>query len=161
MVFWQAFRSSLHSLMKQSHALKTVVQTLGKNLAISPSAVFPLPILKWSPFSVVETKGFMVLLMDEIIFCKWWQFCFTRCNLSSSEIFSLLVIPSSSYNFHKIPLQIEWFCAERCPADIELVNNKRHYVDRQHLILWSAPKRDQSGPLKMVLMFVWVKSYHS
>ena len=109
--------------MKQSRALKPMVQTLFKKSAVPPRATFPLAILKRCSFSMVHAKGFMVSLMDETIFSKWWQFCFTRCNLSSSEISSLLVIPSSSNNFDKILVRIEWLCAQRCRADIELVSD--------------------------------------
>ena len=109
--------------MKQSCALKPMVQTLVKELAVSPSTAFPLAILKRCSFSMVDAKGFMVSLMDEIIFSNWWQFCFTRGNLSSSEISSLLIIPSSPNNFDKILVTIEWFCAQSCRADIELLSD--------------------------------------
>ena len=72
---------------------------------------------------MVEAIGFTVLFMDKTILSKWWQFCFTRCNLSSSEISPLLVISSSSNNFEKILAWIEWICAQLCYADIELVSD--------------------------------------
>ena len=107
--------------MKQSRTLKPIVQTLFKKSTVSSSAAFPLAILKRCSFSMVEAMGFMVLLMDGNI--KWWQFCFTWSVLNSSEISSVLVIPSCSKHFDKILVQIEWLCAQCCHTYIELVSN--------------------------------------